>query len=168
MLRVSTKTTSRLVSYSSSLRQISSKDSMKKMMRIIEKKEIETSVAPLSTQTQEEKKKENKGKEIDKEMKKEWPARTAQGFVCKHCSALGRGNYCETHQTQNQARTGKHFPTFKYSASTSPSSSSALNVSQPKDQIVSPLRSSIRFSLNQKVASVIALGIIEVSSGIVQ
>jgi hypothetical protein len=27
-----------------------------------------------------------------------WPARTAQGYICKHCSSLGRGNYCDKHQ----------------------------------------------------------------------
>lgn len=27
-----------------------------------------------------------------------WPARTAQGYICKHCSSLGRGNYCDKHK----------------------------------------------------------------------
>jgi hypothetical protein len=27
-----------------------------------------------------------------------WPARTAQGYQCKHCLTLGRGNYCVLHK----------------------------------------------------------------------
>jgi hypothetical protein len=27
-----------------------------------------------------------------------WPARTAQGYICKNCSSLGRGNYCDKHK----------------------------------------------------------------------
>lgn len=41
---------------------------------------------------------QKKKKNISPVLTRSWPARTPQGYKCKQCTSLGRGNFCELHK----------------------------------------------------------------------